>query len=88
MPVPKRKLSRSRRDSRSACKFIRPKSFTHCTNCKEPIANHAACLSCGFYKGVKVLPTKNERTVKRIEFRQKVEARQANSESNSGSVSE
>lgn len=75
MPVPKRKVSRSRRDSRSACKFIRPKAFTHCSNCNEAIATHVACLSCGYYKGVKVLATKNERTVKRIEVRQKRESR-------------
>jgi large subunit ribosomal protein L32 len=75
MPVPKRKLSRSRRDSRAASKFITPKAFTHCSNCKEAIATHVACLSCGFYKGVKVLATKNERTVRRLELRQKREAR-------------
>jgi large subunit ribosomal protein L32 len=75
MPVPKRKLSRARRDSRAACKFIRPKAFTHCTNCKETIATHVACLSCGFYKGIKVLATKNERSVKRLELRQKRDAR-------------
>jgi large subunit ribosomal protein L32 len=69
MPVPKRKTSKSRRDKRSASKFIRPQAITVCQNCQEPISPHQACLACGYYKGRKVIATKLERTIKRTEHR-------------------
>ena len=65
MPVPKRKRSRARRDSRFANKGIKPQSFAHCPNCQDPIMTHQACAGCGHYKGRKVLTTKAERSVKR-----------------------
>ena len=60
MPVPKRKQSKSRRDMRSANKFIRPQAFDVChqENCNEPLLPHQVCTGCGFYKGVKVLAVK------------------------------
>lgn len=69
MPVPKRKRSRSRRDKRFANKGMIVKSFTICAQCEEPISTHAACRSCGYYKGKKVLSTKVDRAVKRVEIR-------------------
>ncbi|HSC25407.1 MAG TPA: 50S ribosomal protein L32 [Candidatus Babeliales bacterium] len=66
MPVPKRKRSRARRDSRFANKGIKVKAITGCLNCKDPIVPHTACKNCGFYKGVKVLVTKADRKIKRI----------------------
>jgi len=73
MPVPKRKRSRARRDSRFANKGIKVKAITGCTNCKDPIVPHAACKKCGFYKGAKVLTIKAERSVKRLVIRSKKE---------------
>jgi large subunit ribosomal protein L32 len=70
MPVPKRKRSRARRDSRFANKGIQVKIFSTCKNCQDPILPHQACLSCGFYKGVKVFTTKTERSLKRVQLRQ------------------
>ena len=70
MPVPKRKHSRSRRDSRSANKGIKPNAVATCQTCQEPIATHAACSSCGYYTGVKVLKTKTDRLHGRVETRQ------------------
>lgn len=69
MPVPKRKLSRSRRDKKHANKFIRPQAFASCSNCSNPVMPHIVCSECGFYKGRKVLATKSERAVKRAEIR-------------------
>lgn len=69
MPVPKRKTSKARRDSRSAGKFIRPKTIAKCSNCEYPLVPHIACKSCGFYKGKKVLKTKVDRSQKRVELR-------------------
>jgi large subunit ribosomal protein L32 len=74
MPVPKRKRSRPRRDSRFANKGIKVKAIAHCLNCKEPIVPHVACQKCGFYKGVKVLVTKADRAVKRLAIRNVKEA--------------
>lgn len=53
MPVPKRKRSRARRDSRFANKGLKVKSFALCAHCSEPILPHQACKSCGYYKGQK-----------------------------------
>ncbi|MEX0940595.1 MAG: 50S ribosomal protein L32 [Candidatus Babeliales bacterium] len=73
MPVPKRKVSKSRRDKRSANKGIREDKTTvaHCTNCEKPLLPHQACRECGYYKGAKVLKTKDERGEKRVEQRKK-----------------
>jgi large subunit ribosomal protein L32 len=77
MPVPKRKRSRARRDSRFANKKIAVKALKLCSNCQHPQLPHQACRECGFYKGAKVLITKNDRGVKRLEIRakQKTQAR-------------
>lgn len=68
MPVPKRKRSRARRDSRFANKGIKVKAIACCPNCDAPLITHAACKDCGFYKGVKVLATKADRKLKRVEI--------------------
>lgn len=70
MPVPKRKRSKRRRDSRFANKGIKVKALATCQNCTEVIRPHQVCNSCGHYKGVKVVETKTDRTVKRTETRQ------------------
>ncbi len=69
MPVPKRKTSKSRRDMRQSTKFIRPQSVTSCKQCDEPNLPHQICVECGYYKGRKVLSTKNDRGVKRMHIR-------------------
>ncbi len=76
MPVPKRKVSRSRRDKRFANKGLKPKIFSHCLNCKEPIASHQACQQCGFYKGRQVIAAKSDRTSKRLQQKQAKAAQQ------------
>lgn len=72
MPVPKRKTSKARRDKRQSTKFIRVAAITACQNCEAPLNPHAACATCGFYKGVKVLRTKLERAIKRGEAREAI----------------
>lgn len=69
MPVPKRKRSRARRDSRFANKGMEVKSFSLCSNCQEALPGHQACNFCGFYKGRKVLETKMDRALKRHQTR-------------------
>lgn len=65
MPVPKRKRSHARKSKRNANKGFATKAFTQCPNCKEVLSPHQACKKCGHYKGVKVLVTKEERSLTR-----------------------
>ena len=48
MAVPKRKVSKARRDKRrsAVCK---------CSNCGELTSPHKVCKNCGYYKGVEVI---------------------------------
>ncbi len=75
MPVPKRKTSKSRRDSRSANKGIKPKAVASCQTCQAAIAAHVVCQECGYYKGVKVLRTKTDRKYGRVQAREAMQAR-------------
>lgn len=77
MPVPKRKRSKARRDSRFANKALKPKQIASCQQCKSAIAPHQLCKECGYYKGVKVVTTKVERLVKRAELNQAKKAKKA-----------
>jgi large subunit ribosomal protein L32 len=63
MPVPKRKRSHARKNKRNANKQFAIKALTNCLNCKEVILPHQACKKCGFYKGVKILTTKMDRSL-------------------------
>ncbi|MBA3752098.1 50S ribosomal protein L32 [Candidatus Dependentiae bacterium] len=80
MPVPKRKTSKARRDSRQANKHIRPQAITSCLNCGHAVSPHQVCEECGFYKGEKVLRTKHERAIKRVEQVQAVRLKEAQSQ--------
>ena len=55
MAVPKRRKSRSKRDSRRATHKISAKAFNECPNCGAPREPHRACMSCGWYKDRYVL---------------------------------
>ncbi len=74
MPVPKRKLSRKRRDQRSANKGIKPKAITGCQTCQAPVMPHQVCQECGYYKGKKILRTKTDRMYARGQAREAKEA--------------
>lgn len=69
MPVPKRKTSKSRRDMRQSTKFIRPQTVMTCGQCNEPNLPHQVCVECGYYKGRKILNTKNDRGMQRMQTR-------------------
>jgi len=51
MPHPKRKLSRSRRDSRRGHDKATASTLSTCSNCGTPILYHRVCGSCGYYRG-------------------------------------
>ena len=56
MAVPKRKVSKARRDKRrsSVWKLDAP-ALSKCPQCGELKAPHKVCDSCGYYKGVQFI---------------------------------
>ena len=56
MAVPKRKVSKARRDKRrSAVWKLSAPALSRCPNCGELKAPHKVCPHCGYYKGVEVI---------------------------------
>lgn len=51
MAVPKRRVSRTRRDKRRTHYKLKSQSITRCPKCGEPKMPHRVCPSCGEYKG-------------------------------------
>ena len=58
MAVPKRKVSKARRDKRrsSVWKLDAP-AMAKCPNCGEMNLAYRVCKKCGFYDGEKILDT-------------------------------
>ena len=51
MAVPKRKVSKARRDSRrSAVWKLEAPALSRCTHCGELTSPHKVCKNCGYYK--------------------------------------
>ena len=61
MAVPKRKVSKARRDKRrsSTWKLELP-GMTKCPKCGEFVKNHRVCKACGYYAGEKVLDVESK----------------------------
>ncbi len=57
MALPKRKISKSRRDKRRTHQKIDGPDVTTCPECGEATLPHHACPSCGAYKGRTVTET-------------------------------
>ncbi len=55
MAVPKRKMSKARRDRRRANWKLSVPGFVECPQCHEPRMPHRVCDECGFYKGQQVV---------------------------------
>lgn len=55
MAVPKRRISKTRRDKRRANDRIGAVKPAVCAHCKQPKAPHRVCLNCGYYAGVEVI---------------------------------
>ena len=73
MPVPKGKVSKSRKRQRSANKGVEIKVFAECKNCNATAQPHQVCYDCGYYKGIKVIRTKDERAQERGKQRKEIE---------------
>ncbi len=54
MAVPKKKVSKSRRDQRRSHHRLTPAAYVECANCGEMKRPHHVCQSCGYYDGREV----------------------------------
>jgi large subunit ribosomal protein L32 len=54
-PLPKRKLSRRRRNNRRSHDALTLATIVTCDNCGEKKVAHRVCPSCGYYNGRQVL---------------------------------
>ncbi|HUT14897.1 MAG TPA: 50S ribosomal protein L32 [Anaerolineae bacterium] len=59
--VPKRKISKGRRDRRRSHLALKTAKLVPCSQCHEPRLPHHVCPSCGTYKGVEVIEVKTEK---------------------------
>ena len=55
MAVPRKKVSKSKRDSRRAHDALKPSAYVECPNCGELKRPHHVCASCGYYDGREVV---------------------------------
>ncbi|MEJ2758621.1 MAG: 50S ribosomal protein L32 [Anaerolineales bacterium] len=59
-PLPKRKVSKGRRDRRRTHDALKARNLVSCPNCGEMRLPHHVCPSCGFYKGREVMDVERE----------------------------
>lgn len=59
--LPKRKISKGRRDRRRAHHALSVPHLVECPQCHKPRLPHHVCLSCGTYKGVQVIEIKEKK---------------------------
>ncbi len=55
MAVPRKKVTRSKRDMRRSHDAIRPTVPTECPNCGENKLPHHVCPACGYYRDREVV---------------------------------
>ena len=55
MAVPKRKMSKARRDSRRANWKLTAPGLVECPQCHEQMRPHHVCPECGYYDGKEVV---------------------------------
>ncbi|MCJ7625305.1 MAG: 50S ribosomal protein L32 [Anaerolineaceae bacterium] len=55
VPLPKRKISKGRRNRRRAHDALRSVNLIQCSNCGEMRLHHTVCPNCGFYQGREVV---------------------------------
>ena len=55
MAVPKRKMSKARRDSRRANWKLTVPGMIECPQCHEMKKPHRVCPECGYYNGKQVI---------------------------------
>ena len=55
MAVPKKRLSKTRRDKRRSHLGLHVEQPTLCAHCKQPKVAHRICSGCGYYGGVEII---------------------------------
>ncbi|MEM7043938.1 MAG: 50S ribosomal protein L32 [Pseudomonadota bacterium] len=55
MAVPRKKVSRSKRDQRRAHDKLASVNLVECSNCGELKLPHHVCQACGYYNGREVI---------------------------------
>ncbi|RME89125.1 MAG: 50S ribosomal protein L32 [Anaerolineae bacterium] len=60
-PLPKRKVSKGRRDRRRSHHALKPRNLVVCSNCGSLRLPHTVCPTCGFYKGREVIEVETEK---------------------------
>jgi len=60
MAVPKRKVSKARRNSRKATWTAAAPTLVECPHCKTKIKAHTVCSACGYYDGKEVIAVKSK----------------------------
>lgn len=63
-PLPKRKLSKGRRDRRRSHLALSPRNFAECPNCHMMRLPHRVCPHCGYYQGEQVFEVKEKKPSK------------------------
>lgn len=58
MALPKRKISKTRRDKRRTHWVLDAPTMNACPKCKHPRLPHRVCPHCGYYKGTQILEIK------------------------------
>lgn len=61
MALPKKKVSKARRDKRRANWKLAVPGLVACPQCRELKLPHVVCASCGYYKGREVVKEKKTR---------------------------
>ena len=55
MAVPRKKISKSKRDMRRSHHRLRAVNLSECSNCGELKLPHHVCQACGYYNGGEVI---------------------------------
>ncbi len=55
MAVPKKKVSKSRRNMRRSHHALKAVTYVECSNCGEMKRPHHVCAACGYYDGREVV---------------------------------
>ena len=63
-PLPKRKLSKGRRDRRRSHLALKTQNLKECPNCHNLYVPHHVCSNCGYYNGEEVMTVKEEKKSK------------------------
>lgn len=62
MAVPKKKVSKARRDKRRSNNWkLHLPGMTKCPKCGEAILSHRVCKSCGYYDGKEVIKVEDDK---------------------------